>query len=295
MNIRLHAPLFALFLIAPACDSGQAADGGDGAKSGETGDGPDDGDSGESGEDGESGGDDDESIFIDRDVGTVLECNIWEQDCPAGEKCMPFASAGNSWDSLRCTAVNEITAAIGDTCTAEGGGSSGIDNCELGSMCWNVNPETSEGTCIALCAGNEADASCDDPTRTCVIANDGTLPVCLQACDPLLQGCDAENEACYPAPSTTGEFACAADVSGELGAIGDPCGAINTCDAGGFCANAAAVPGCADTGAASCCSPFCDFGEGESCALEGQECVPAYEDGTAPPGNEHIGFCVIPQ
>ena len=68
----------------------------------------------------------------------------------------------------------------------------------------------------------------------------------------------------------------------------------NPCNQGLFCADAAAVPNC--QGAQGCCSEFCDLNEANMCSGMGmgQECVPWFEEGMAPPGYDHVGGCVIP-
>ncbi|MBK8237835.1 MAG: ribulose phosphate epimerase [Deltaproteobacteria bacterium] len=226
--------------------------------------------------------------------GVSIECDLWSQDCPEGEKCMPWANdGGGAWNATRCSPMDEAPASVGDECTVEGTGVSGIDNCELGSMCWDVDGETNMGTCAAFCMGSEAAPVCNDPTTDCVIANNGTLILCLPVCDPLLQDC-AEGQACYPIDDG---FACAPDASMEDGAFGAPCEFINVCDPGLFCANADGVPDCG--GSSGCCSPFCDTSDpmaSGNCpgAAGGQECVAWYDAGQAPPGFENVGGCLIP-
>jgi hypothetical protein len=183
----------------------------------------------------------------------------------------------------------------GDPCTVEGSGVSGLDDCDIGAMCWDVDPETNMGTCVGFCGGSDTDPTCEDPDTTCVIANNGVLILCLQVCDPLLQECP-EGQACYPVNT---DFACAPDASGpDLGAYGDPCEYINACDPGLFCGDAAIVPDCA--GASGCCSEFCDIEDPQGAAQcsgagGGQDCTPWYAEGDAPPGFEQVGACSIPQ
>ncbi len=225
--------------------------------------------------------------------GVSFECDIFAQDCPPGEKCMPWANdGGTSWNATRCSPVMENPGQPGDECTVEGGGTSGVDSCDIGSMCWDVDGETNVGTCTAMCTGAEDAPICEDPDTNCSIANDGAIVLCLPACDPLLQDCD-EGQACYP---ITGTFVCAPDASGEMGIPGDPCEFINVCDTGLFCAAAAAVPGC--TMSSGCCSEFCDLSDptgAAQCSLGGgQDCVPAFEEGMTPPGYEDVGLCAIP-
>lgn len=244
----------------------------------------------------EDSGEDDEggTFIIKPDGGGVFDCDLWSQDCEEGEKCMPYANdGGNAWNAARCSPLDATPAQVGDPCTVEGSGVSGIDNCELDSMCWNVDPETNQGTCVSFCDGTEASPICDDPQTSCNILNDGALILCLPNCDPLLMSCN-EGEACYPANDV---FSCVPDAGGETGAFGEPCEYLNVCDPGLFCAAADGVPGC--QGSTGCCTPYCDTSEPDASAncpgaAGGQECVPWYEENQAPPGYETVGACVIP-
>ena len=237
-------------------------------------------------------------FLIEPDGGGVsFECDLFAQDCPAGEKCMPWANdGGSSWNATRCSPINENPGQPGDECTVEGDGTSGLDDCDLGSMCWDVDPETNIGTCVAMCTGDESNPICEDPDTSCAIANDGAIVLCLPACDPILQDC-ADGQACYPIQDA---WSCAPDASGETGVYGDPCEFINVCDPGLICLGAAAVPaGEACEGAAGCCTEVCDLTDpaGDmqcSGAAGGQACEPWYEEGSAPPGYEDVGACSLP-
>lgn len=219
-------------------------------------------------------------------------CNVWTQDCPRGEKCMPWANQGGGvWNATRCTPLDANPAQPGDSCLVEGSGTSGIDNCDVSSMCWNVDGQTNQGTCVAFCEGSEDSPVCADPDTGCSITNFGVLILCLSRCDPLTQDC-SDTEACYPEPNG---FFCSPDASGPtLGGFGDPCEFLNVCDPGLFCSEPETVPGC--TGSSGCCSEFCDLEDpGVECSGQGQSCTPAYDEGEAPPGYEAVGLCVIPQ
>jgi hypothetical protein len=217
------------------------------------------------------------------------ECDVWAQDCPEGEKCAPWISDGGAaWNALKCVPVEASGGQPGDECTTDGGGASGLDSCAIGSMCWNVDEE-GNGTCVAFCEGSQENPSCADASATCVIANDGVLIVCLPICDPLIQDCGG-GEACYPVGDA---FACGPDVSGELGLFGDPCEAINVCDAGMFCASPQLVPDC--QGSSGCCTSFCDLEDDGACPGEGQDCVSWFDEGQAPPGAETLGACISPE
>ena len=225
--------------------------------------------------------------------GVSFECDLFAQDCPEGEKCMPWANdGGNSWNATRCSPVSDNPGQVGDECMVEGSGVSGIDDCDVGTMCYYVDPETNLGTCVGMCTGSEAAPMCE-PGFLCSISNDGVLILCRRECDPLLQDCMG-SASCLPANGSDG-FVCIVDASGEMGAPGDPCEFLNACDPGLFCANAEAVPDC--QGAAGCCSEFCDLTEPDpdlGCSQMGQVCTPWFEEGAAPPDLAHVGACALP-
>lgn len=111
---------------------------------------------------------------------------------------MPWASdGGNSWNANRCSPLSPTPAAIGDPCTVEGSAVSGIDDCDLAAMCWQVDPETNEGTCIGLCEGSAAMPTCATEGTVCGISNDGVLPLCYVPCDPLAPMCP-DGLTCFP-------------------------------------------------------------------------------------------------
>ncbi|MCR9159699.1 MAG: ribulose phosphate epimerase [Nannocystaceae bacterium] len=222
--------------------------------------------------------------------GVAVECDVWEDDCPDGEKCMPWANdGGNSWNATRCSPLDENPGQIGDSCMVEGSGVSGIDSCDSRSMCYYVDSETNEGVCVGFCDGSPQAPTCDTGF-ICTIVNDGVLTLCRAECDPILQDCEG-SAACLPATGAEG-FTCIIDASGEDGGgIGDPCEFINACDPGNYCANAAVVPDCA--GATGCCSEFCDLDD-PMCTPAEQECIPWFEEGATPPGYESVGACAIP-
>lgn len=227
--------------------------------------------------------------------GATVECDVWEDDCPDDEKCMPWANdGGNSWNATRCSPVSGDPGQVGDACTVEGSGVSGVDSCDARSMCYYVDGETNEGICVGFCDGSPMAPTCDNGF-ICTIVNDGVLTLCRPECDPLLQDCEG-SAACLQATGALG-FTCIVDASGEGGQAGDPCEFINSCDPGLFCGTAETIPGCKGTG---CCTEFCDLtDEGEPASVcsgqaQGQECLGWFADGEAPPGLEHVGVCALP-
>ena len=195
--------------------------------------------------------------------GGVKECDVWSQDCPPGQKCMPWADNGSSsWNATKCSPIDANPGKEGDPCTVEGSAVSGVDTCDVGLLCWYFD-ENNNGSCINMCQGTPDAPSCDGG-QTCDVSNDGVLILCLETCDPL------------------------------VGAYGDPCAYVNVCDYGLFCASPEGVPDCDN--ADGCCSSYCNITEPNTCPgmAGGQECVPWYTEGMAPPGQENIGACAIP-
>ena len=226
-------------------------------------------------------------------MNVMNECDNWAQDCPEGQKCMPVANNGtNAWNATICVEVKPDPKQPGDECAVEGSGVSGIDDCDLGVMCWEVDPETKLGTCVAQCTGTP-DAPVCEAGGSCFISNEGVLNLCLPLCDPLQQDCPGTG-LCIPNPKNNLEFTCVLDAGGEEGQAFDACEYINVCDKGLMCANPALGTECTP-GAIGCCLPFCPLDEvPDLCPGANQECIPWYEDGTAPPGFENVGICGIP-
>jgi hypothetical protein len=133
--------------------------------------------------------------IVDPDGGSPIECDLFAQDCHEGEKCMPWATDDVTWDAARCSPLDPNAVEIGDECFTEGPPTSGIDNCEMSDICWNVDPETHLGVCISLCEGTERSPVCEVPGTTCVVSYEGVLPLCLVECDPMMPTC-AEGETC---------------------------------------------------------------------------------------------------
>ncbi|MCX4240960.1 hypothetical protein [Paraliomyxa miuraensis] len=229
------------------------------------------------------------TFLIEGDGGGIIDpCSPWAQDCPNGEKCSPSSLGGGSvWDFWRCSEVPENPDAVGEPCMAEGSPTSGIDSCDFGAFCWEVDPKTLEGTCVALCTGSEDLPSCPG-SETCLIANEGILPLCLDSCDPLLQDCGPDH-ACYPGESG---FACLPAGFGGTGAPGDSCENLAACDHGNVCVEPESVPDCGSI--AGCCTAVCSLGDPMPSCLPGQVCTPWFQAGMVPAGYEDVGVCALP-
>lgn len=219
----------------------------------------------------------------DDDFGAVSECDPFMQDCPDGEKCVPYGSTGGNWDANKCVAVTG-DGAPGDTCTY-GGVVEATDDCDETSHCWDVMDVDgmNVGVCTAFCSGT-ADAPQCEPGTSCLIANEGSITLCIQNCDPLLQDCGA-GLACFWAVQ---DFQCIFTTQDIP--TGEPCGFINDCAAGNICLDAANLPAC---NGSACCGNFCDLAD-PTCPTPGTECTAFFEEGMAPPGYEEVGVCLIP-
>lgn len=125
------------------------------------------------------------------------ECDVIDNDCPDGEKCVPWANdGGETWNATRCVPVADGAAAAGEPCVMEGSPTSGVDDCDAGSTCLHVDPETLAGTCVSFCESAEP-PTCAEEGLICAIANDGVLAVCLEPCDPKMPECPGDQE-CFP-------------------------------------------------------------------------------------------------
>ena len=228
------------------------------------------------------------------EVGANNECSTYKQDCPEDEKCMPWANnGGTSWNATKCTPLDANPADLGDPCTVEESGVSGVDNCKRHTMCWNVDPETLEGECIGLCMGSEFEPTCEDDFAACETTSDGTLSLCVSPCHPLDQDCSPGNT-CIPDDD---DFSCIfLPDEDEVGVYGDPCEYANACALGLYCADATVVPGC--EGPQGCCQHFCDLEQPAATQCIGyplEDCLPWYDEGEAPyPQYETLGACAIP-
>lgn len=219
--------------------------------------------------------------------GVSRACSFWIEDCPPGEKCMPYSTSGGiSLNGTRCSPIAPDPGAPGDPCTVEDSVFSGIDTCELHSICWSVGPRTNEGTCIAMCIGTESSPTCPAADQACRVNSEGTLALCRPLCDPLTQNCDV-GEGCYPVDDA---FVCAADGSVDDRGLFEPCESINGCTAGFACVASDRASAC-DPDIAGCCVPYCSVANPD--CPTGRECAPWYEEaGEGPIGFGDIGVCV---
>ena len=216
--------------------------------------------------------------------GGSIQCSYHTQNCPPGEKCMPWANdGGGAWNALKCAPLADDPGRVGDPCTFQGSGVSGIDDCDRGLMCWDVDFETNEGRCIPMIRGSDFNPICDDPLRLPTISGEGVLGLCMPLCSPLLQDCPT-GQGCYPLEES---FTCLAVATGFP--AGSPCEFLNVCEPGTACIDGDALPDCDGPG---CCSYFCDT-TAPDCP-EGQQCTPWETAHPDHPFTANVGVCTGP-
>jgi hypothetical protein len=212
-------------------------------------------------------------------------CDPWVQDCPAHEKCIAYdGTCDGQWDAMRCAEVVRDPAVAGEPCTVEKRPASGRDDCDFGSMCWNVDPDTLQGTCAAFCDGSPDNPLCP-PGTACLIAFDGTVPLCLPVCDPLQQNCPA-GEVCVDAVSGP-QFVCTRSAPGVPAELHQPCERFDACAPGLFCAYQ--KPAACGPEPGGCCVGFCDITL-QDCPAP-QQCQSWFDMQPPPPGLENVGGC----
>lgn len=84
------------------------------------------------------------------DLGGAIECDPFTQNCTDGEKCTPWANGKPVWSAIRCVPVLG-GGAPGEPCEVIDDPFSGFDDCAPGVLCFEVDPETNQGTCASLC------------------------------------------------------------------------------------------------------------------------------------------------
>lgn len=215
------------------------------------------------------------------------QCDLFTQDCPEGEKCLPYASVGPWWDATICTPVVARPSLSGDPCVAEAGVFAGVDDCAEGTMCLHADPANGFGVCVDLCS--DGATPCEDPSTTCVVEFGDNFAACLPVCDPLLQDCGSEQH-CAPSGD---DWACLSNLPDPGVQQGEPCEVQFECGQGLVCLAGTDVPGCTSDG---CCAAICDLTDAsgdQQCpdAFAGAGCEPWYPEGLAPAGYEDVGAC----
>lgn len=215
-----------------------------------------------------------------------IECDPYVQDCPPGQKCAPWADRGGTlWDALKCVDIAG-DGAPGDPCTATGPGS-GMDDCALGSICWDLDAKN-QGTCVAQCSGSFENPICP-PQHSCSYSRTGVIDVCIFDCNPLTQDCPGD-DLCIPNGNI---FLCVQDASGDAGQTNGPCEFANSCDKGLICLDSGTASSACDLQASGCCQPYCEFPAGP-CPNPDQQCLRWFDPmQDVPPNYKNIGICAV--
>ncbi|MEM7152520.1 MAG: hypothetical protein AAF799_06750 [Myxococcota bacterium] len=246
------------------------------------------GDASSSGEDPSAEGSTGEPIFECPGAPGEAQCSPSEQDCPAGFRCIPWATDGGIQpDSSTCVPLSDTPAARFEPCEIDAETCS--DNCGAGDYCF---PDTGSGgnLCLGICDQDGDDATCDagEACSTCAKCFFGT---CFGGCDPLDPMCPEEASTCEWGTSIQG-FGCLPIPEGTS-AVGEPCDALDRCEEGAMCISAELLD-CG--GPIGCCTELCDLEDGDpGCSNPAHECITLFFPDPAPPGQEHVGYCGPPE
>lgn len=218
-----------------------------------------------------------------------VPCDVWLQDCPEHEKCVPYASSGGTWDAYKCVPILG-DGQLEDPCIY-GGKVDATDDCGAGLMCWTAIDADGQlvGQCAALCEGDSEGPICAQQGTSCLdpwVISDAPA-VCGQNCDVLAQDCP-DGVACVLSTfSDSGSGGACASSQGV--AVGQPCEFFDDCEAGSMCVWNGVQPSCAG---AKCCAAFCDP-TAPVCTTPGTECMPIFDEGIGW-GYDDAGICIEP-
>ena len=218
------------------------------------------------------------------------ECDPWQQDCPEGEKCVPYGSTGGPhYDAQKCVQITNDGMA-GDECTYAGI-VEGNDSCDADSFCWPTQGPEDQlvGHCTAFCTGTPDDPMCP-AEYSCLISNDGSINFCVPECNPLDPEPTCANDWSCHYQESPGIFGCwLGDVGeGETCVGGDQL--YDDCGEGLTCYDGEHLPMCEGD---RCCAAFCDVSD-PMCNAPGTTCTTLWENAMAPPGYENLGVCIVP-
>ena len=217
------------------------------------------------------------------------DCDIWAQDCPAGEKCAPHTVPDGWYGETWCVPIVDDPHEVGEACVVIEGDHTGRDDCVAGAFCWDH--DVGGGVCLAVCAGTSTAPECDDP-RVCAIFVADVLPLCLDRCHPLAQDCPADQRCVSSLYELS--FMCVPVIPRVDGGLHAPCAASNGCDPGLHCSYWENAAEC-DEQSGRCCEALCDLSAPNSCPGLGQVCEPWYPGDLAPAELKDLGACAVPK
>jgi pyruvate/2-oxoglutarate dehydrogenase complex dihydrolipoamide acyltransferase (E2) component len=126
---------------------------------------------------------------------SIIECDVFAQDCDPGQKCVPWAEGGGgAWNATKCVDITG-DGAPGDPCTAPEGGVAGIDDCALGSHV--LGRRRREPRHLRRPVHRPLDAPVCPPQIPVCSPAKGSSTSAFPDCDPLLQDCPGD-DLCIP-------------------------------------------------------------------------------------------------
>ncbi|WP_434422251.1 hypothetical protein [Nannocystis pusilla] len=221
------------------------------------------------------------------DLPPVAECDVWNDTCPRGQKCVPYAGP---MEKPGCVDVVDDPIGLNEPCDA----TALVDACEPGTLCYGFGQGGDAGRCLATCEGGPDDASCADACSNCFIHGGEDFGSCPVQCDPRAPDCP-EHLSCITFVFQP-YFLCAATSQATIPA-GMACMNAFSCQVGTTCAPAMFLPACDGD---NCCAPVCDLNGPDTCAdsLPGAVCkpwptwYPEFDASCLPDG---IGLCGAPE
>ncbi len=226
------------------------------------------------------------------------ECKVWEpDDCNSPDlKCMPWSEQPDRIpDASKCCDLSSNPVSLGDPCTVQDYDGSCLDDCPANTMCVVDDLDSLTGYCQVFCDINNDDSCAGNeickPFFEMIEAVE-TVPLCMAACDPLLQDCESKDRpgwSCLPEGASSPSFLCMPPFTSSPKLEYDPCLLANDCAVGLACIPASEVFGCEN--AFNCCTRYCDLSEPDPCEM-GNECIDLQSD---VPGLENVGICASPE
>ncbi len=213
-------------------------------------------------------------------------CDPFAQDCSAGQKCVPWGRH-NNWDGAKCVDIMG-DGVPGEPCTAFEGPTAGIDDCALGSICFDVDVElNNSGICTSQCSGSVGAPVCPEKF-ICDLYAEQYLAVCILSCDPLIVDDCPEDQACIPGENS---FDCVKGAWDANQQVNDACNGHGACAKGLACLSSTSGSACAE--GVGCCQPYCELPDGP-CPDPDQSCQPWFDPRRGVPlGYEHVGVCAV--
>ncbi|HET6582198.1 MAG TPA: hypothetical protein VFG69_02100 [Nannocystaceae bacterium] len=194
--------------------------------------------------------------------GAPPECDIFLQDCPEGEKCVP-----EFFSTRVCVPIAVEPIPTGDPCAPQ----ADADPCEADAWCL-ADPSADTGTCVVQCAGDASDPVCP-PDMICVIDDENVVAYCAPPCDPFAEECDPMT--CKPTPHG---FGC---VPSGMRHDGESCSEDDSCGTGLACRVRPPMLECCS---GRCCASYCD--DAHPCTTGA--CIPF---DPPLPGADGVGMC----